>query len=77
MKKELSYAYKAALEEILEGLDDLMADLEDIRDIAGALGMIPAQDAPQIEIDVPQPQQEQTQLSFWESIATFLAGLFA
>ena len=52
-------------------------DLEDIRDIAGALGMIPAQDAPQIEIDVPQPQQEQAQLSFWESIATFLAGLFA
>lgn len=53
-------------------------DLDDIRDIAGALGMIPAEDAPQIQIDVTQPQQqEQTQLSFWESIATFLAGLFA
>ena len=52
-------------------------DLDDIRDIAGALGMIPAQDAPQIEIDVTVPQQEQTQMSFWESVATFLAGLFA
>ena len=52
-------------------------DLDDIRDIAGALGMIPAQDVPQIEIDVTAPQQEQTQMSFWESVATFLAGLFA
>lgn len=34
MKKDLSYAYKAALEEIMEGIDDLMADLEDIRDEA-------------------------------------------
>ena len=52
-------------------------DLEDIRDIAGALGMVPAEDAQQVTIDVTLPQQEQTQLSFWESVATFLAGLFA
>ena len=37
MKKDLSYAYKAALEEILEGIGDLMADLEDIRDEAQEL----------------------------------------
>lgn len=37
MKKDLSYAYKSALEEILEGIDDLMADLEDIRDEAQEL----------------------------------------
>lgn len=53
-------------------------DLEDIQDIAGALGMVPADDAERIEIQVQLPQpQEQTQLSFWESFTTFLAGLFA
>lgn len=53
-------------------------DLEDIQDIAGALGMVPAEDVEQITIDVELPQQEtEAQLSFWESVATFLAGLFA
>ena len=52
-------------------------NLEDIQDIAGALGMVPAEDVDQITIDVQLPQENQTQLSFWESVATFLAGLFA
>lgn len=37
MKKDLNYAYREALKEILEGLDDLMADLEDIRDDAAEM----------------------------------------
>lgn len=52
-------------------------DLDDIRDIAGVLGMVPAEEAEQITIEVEPAQQEQTQISFWESITTFLAGLFA
>ena len=52
-------------------------DLDEIRDFAEANGMIPAEDAPQIQIEVELPRQEQQQLSFWESITTFLAGLFA
>ena len=53
-------------------------DLDNIRDIAGVLGMVPAEDAEQITIDVQPPQQEtEAQMNFWESFTTFLAGLFA
>lgn len=52
-------------------------DLDEIRDFAEANGMVPAEEAPQIQIEVEIPQPEQAQLSFWESITTFLAGLFA
>lgn len=52
-------------------------DLDEIRDFAEANGMVPAEQAPQIQIDVQLPQQEQHQLTLWESITTFLAGLFA
>ena len=52
-------------------------DLDEIRDFAEANGMVPAERAPQIHIDVELPQQEQTQLTFWETVTTFLAGLFA
>ena len=52
-------------------------DLDEIRDFAEANGMVPADQAPQIQIEVQLPSQQQEQLSFWESITTFLAGLFA
>ncbi len=53
-------------------------DLDQIRDIAEALGMIPAGDATQIQIQVQIPQEEAVeQISLWESFTTFLAGLFA
>ena len=45
MAKNIVYAYRAALDEIMEGLQELMADLEDIRDEAQDLlddGDIPA-----------------------------------
>lgn len=34
MKQENTYAYRRDLVQILEGLDDLMSDLEDVRDDA-------------------------------------------
>ena len=52
-------------------------DLDEIRQIAGALGMVPSEHVEQITIDVQLPQEEQVQMSFWESVTTFLAGLFA
>ena len=53
-------------------------DLDEIRDIAQAMGMIPAGDAPQIEMEVQIPQEESTdEMTIWESFTTFLAGLFA
>lgn len=52
-------------------------DLDQIRDIADALGMIPSADATQVEIQVQIPQEETETMSLWESFTTFLAGLFA
>ncbi len=52
-------------------------DLEQVRSIASAIGMVPVEQAEHIVIDVQVPQQEQRQLSFWEEATIFLAGLFA
>lgn len=56
---------------------DSNVDMEYVEEVAGALGMVPAADANQIQIEVQLPTQETTQLTLWESITTFLAGLFA
>ena len=56
---------------------DSNVDLEYVQEIADALGMVPAENANQIQIQVQLPQEETVQLSLWESITTFLAGLFA
>jgi hypothetical protein len=52
-------------------------NLDDIRDFAEANGMVPAEDLPQIQIEVELPEQDQPQLTWWDSFTTFLAGLFA
>ena len=52
-------------------------DMEYVQDVADALGMIPAGEANQIQIQVQLPAEQPTQLTFWESVTTFLAGLFA
>lgn len=52
-------------------------DLDYIQDMADAMGMVPAQDAQQVQISVKLPQEEVTEMTLWQSIATFLAGLFA
>lgn len=52
-------------------------DLDYIQDMADALGMVPAQNAQQVQISVQLPQEEVTEMTLWQSIATFLAGLFA
>ena len=51
-------------------------DLEEIRLIATEMGMIPVEQAQQIQITVPvtQPVEQPT---VWETVYTFLVGLFA
>ena len=56
---------------------DSNIDLDYIQDVAEAMGMVPAQDAQQVQISVQLPEQTAPQMTLWESIATFLAGLFA
>ena len=50
-------------------------DLENVRQTALALGMVPAEQAQhmQVQVQVPQPKEP----SGWEQLRTFLAGLFA
>ncbi len=52
-------------------------DLEQIKEIALAVGMIPAEDAERITISVQLPEPEQREMTLWEKATTFLAGLFA
>ncbi len=51
-------------------------DLDQIREIATAIGMVPVDQAQKITVEVHIPEAEQ-QMSFWQSMAIFLAGLFA
>ena len=52
-------------------------DLDYVEEVADALGMVPMENAQQIHIDVQLPQQSDGEMTLWESITTFLAGLFA
>ncbi|MBQ8580035.1 MAG: hypothetical protein IJ448_05005 [Oscillospiraceae bacterium] len=52
-------------------------DLDAVYDMAMAIGMVPAEQLEHVTIQVEPPQQTDVQLSFWESISTFLTGLFA
>ncbi len=51
-------------------------DLDEIRDIALGMGMVPVEEAQhiQVELKVPVVEEEPTA---WENFCTFLAGLFA
>ncbi|MBQ4642471.1 MAG: hypothetical protein IJB47_07685 [Oscillospiraceae bacterium] len=52
-------------------------DIEAVEKTALALGMIPAEDAKQIEVYLPAVQEEPEAVSLWNRIGTFLFGLFA
>ncbi len=56
---------------------DSNIDLDYVQEVAEVMGMVPAADAPQIQIEVQLPAADTTQVSLWDSITTFLAGLFA
>ncbi len=50
-------------------------DLEEIRDIALGMGMVPVEQAEHIQVELNVPVVEEP--SAWENFCTFLAGLFA
>ncbi len=54
-----------------------VCDLEEVRQLALALGMIPKLEAPQTGITMFVPEEPVASASLWEQIGTFLAGLFA
>ena len=54
-----------------------VCDLEEVRQLALALGMIPKLEAPQTGITMYVPEEPVASPSLWEQIGTFLAGLFA
>ena len=52
-------------------------DMEYVEEVAGALGMVPAGEANEVQIEVRLPEAPVQQLNLWQSITTFLSGLFA
>lgn len=54
-----------------------VCDLEQVRELALALGMIPKMEAPQTGITMYIPEETVETPSLWEQIGIFLAGLFA
>ena len=54
-----------------------VCDLEQVKELALALGMIPKMEAPQTGITMYVPEEPVQAPSLWEQIGTFLAGLFA
>ena len=51
-------------------------NLEEIRDIALKMGMVPVEDVPHMQIQLTAPQQVQ-QPTAWESFWAFMVGMFA
>lgn len=73
-------AYVASLEEKNAQLAQMYKDgydPDEIRDIAEQAGMVPAENQTQVSVKVEQPGQEETEMSFWDSLTTFLTGIFA
>lgn len=52
-------------------------DLDEIMDIAMEAGMVPAENMQRVRLAMPEQQQEDTHMSFWATLSTFLTGIFA
>ena len=52
-------------------------DLDEVMDIALDVGMVPAEDLDRVFFSMQEPQQEDTRMNFWDTLTTFLAGIFA
>lgn len=52
-------------------------DPDEIMKIALEAGMVPAESVETVRIMVEEPRTEEPQMSFWQSLSTFLAGIFA
>ena len=52
-------------------------DLEEVRQTALAMNMIPMEQAAHVTLEIPEEPEQITQPTLWERIGTFLTGLFA
>ncbi len=52
-------------------------DLEEIEKIVLEAGMVPAENMERVRIQMEQEPQEETRMSFWDTLTTFLTGFFA
>ena len=52
-------------------------DLEEILQIALDAGMVPAENMQRVRLGTEPPQQDDTRMSFWDTVTTFLTGIFA
>ncbi len=52
-------------------------DPEEIMQIALDAGMVPANKVARIMVEPEKPAQQEIEMSFWQSVTTFLAGFFA
>ena len=52
-------------------------DLEEIERIALEAGMVPAENVERVRISMQTPEVEDTRMSFWDTLTTFLVGIFA
>lgn len=76
---EMFRDYALSLQEENAELRDTYAssyDLEEVRDIALAMGMVPVEEVPHLQMQVVPPQATQ-EPTVWESFWAFLVGLFA
>ena len=62
----------------LQAQYDKEVNLDAVKEIALALGMVPGREVAHSTIEVEMPQEEApTEVSIWNRIGTFLTGLFA
>ena len=52
-------------------------DEDEIMDIALAAGMVPADSVATVCLSMEEPAQQEPQMSFWQTLTVFLAGIFA
>ena len=79
IKQAQMYAYVQQLQaenDRLQAEYEAGFDAEEVRQIAAAMGMIPAEEAESIRIQVNIPEED-ADPGPWENFRTFLAGLFA
>lgn len=73
-------AYVARLEQEKAELEQTYRagyDLDEIREIAQQAGMIPAEQIEEVTLTEPMPVAQEAEMSFWDTLTTFLAGIFA
>ena len=73
--KEYALSLQAENEQLQE-VYEASYDLEEIRQIALAMGMVPVEEVTHLQVQLTVPEQVQ-EVTAWESFCAFMVGLFA